>query len=148
MLKSEKRNINHRFFSVFLQSLTVGYLQKTLVLALVNRRSTGRKCRVYDPYPQRVWRGKDKGLRLLNGHFPPDVARHVVSDLVIVGVSGLEIHQFRDRTLHRTVISADDTGRLELVTSIVATHFHASCHALADVHYHLAVACGIFQSLD
>ena len=65
-----------------------------------------------------------------------------------VGISCLEIHQFGDGALHRTVISADYPRRLQLVASVVSTHLHTASHTLTDVDYHLTGGSGILQHFD
>ena len=49
-----------------------------------------------------------------------------------VGISRLQIHQFGDGALHRTVISTDYTRSLQLIASVVSAHLNTASHTLTD----------------
>lgn len=82
------------------------------------------------------------------GDFSAQGSVHITADNVVVGEVGLKEHQFGDSTFYGTVVSADDSGFLELVSGVVASHLYAAGNALADVDDGDAAAYCVVEQAD
>ena len=62
----------------------------------------------------------------LYAYLPTKRLVHVFTDDSVVAVHRLEVHQFGYRTFHRTVVSAHNTGILELKAGVITVHLHTA----------------------
>ena len=60
---------------------------------------------------------------------------HFLANDLWVIVLPLQVHQFGNRSLYRTVVSANDTSIFQLITCIVARHLYITRDTLTDVHH-------------
>lgn len=77
--------------------------------------------------------GKLIDFSVLNGYFTSQRLLELLTNHIVVGVSSLQKHQFRDGCFYRTIVAADDMGKFQLEPRVVAFHLYASCQALTDV---------------